>query len=81
MKTVNIDFGHKVDDGDIRWLAATLPGLRHEDELVITMEAADAHQAERVYEMLTEGDFDYQPKTDDHGQVYVITARKRAPKH
>ncbi|MFZ5899076.1 MAG: hypothetical protein ACOYU7_07935 [Bacillota bacterium] len=78
MKTVNIDFGHEVDDTNIRWLAAILPGLRHGDELVITMEAADAHQAEKVYEMLTEGDFDYQPKTNENGRVYVVTARRRA---
>lgn len=47
------------------------------DEITITVESTDAHQADSIISLLEAGGFDYQPKGSHDGKSYFINARKQ----
>ena len=58
-------------------LLETMKDITKEDELVINMSAQDAHQADRIFEMLDENEFEYLPKGDETGDRYYILATRK----
>ncbi|KAB2951862.1 hypothetical protein F9B85_11330 [Heliorestis acidaminivorans] len=51
--------------------------LDRHDELVIIMDAKDAHQQDRVFEFLRLQGFDYQPQGSHDGNEYRVIAKRR----
>ncbi|MDI6906199.1 MAG: hypothetical protein QMC81_01755 [Thermoanaerobacterales bacterium] len=78
MRTIHFDLGPEVEARDFVRLARALPLVEPEDRLEITMEAADVHQAGRVFTMLRENGFDFQPKGSHEGLLYKVSAWRRA---
>lgn len=78
MSTYTIHLEPEVDDNAIARVRSTLPRVGKDDQLMIVMEAADAHQAGRVMEILEAHGFDYQPRGSHGGRDYhIIAARKK----
>ncbi|QGG49071.1 hypothetical protein [Heliorestis convoluta] len=51
--------------------------LDRQDELVIIMNAKDAHQHDKVFEFLRARGLDYQPQGSHDGNEYRVIARRR----
>ncbi|MGB9803064.1 hypothetical protein [Desulfofundulus sp.] len=66
-----------INERAIEQLQSTLNDLGEDDELDIVMEAADAHQADRVTKILATAGFDYQPRGSHDGRRYHISARRK----
>lgn len=77
MRTIYLEMGAGIEERDVDRLIQTLPHLRNRDRLEITMEAADAHQADRVMGVLQEHGFDFQPKGSSEGTFYKVSAWRR----
>ncbi|MCL6639225.1 MAG: hypothetical protein K6T80_06035 [Firmicutes bacterium] len=72
--TITIHLGPVIGSDDFTRVKATLPKLAKHDRLMVVMEAADAHQAGQVMEILREHGFDYQPRGSHEGHDYHIIA-------
>jgi hypothetical protein len=59
----------------IRQLRDTIPAIGREDRLIIRVERSDAHQTGKVFDLLDEHGFDYQPKGG--AEDYNIIARRK----
>ncbi len=78
MSTITIHLDPVINDSAIRKVWSALPNVGKSDQLVIVMEAADAHQADQVIEILEAHGFDYQPKGSHDGRDYhIIAARSK----
>ncbi|MDK2887253.1 MAG: hypothetical protein PWP72_130 [Thermoanaerobacter sp.] len=77
MADITIHLEPVINEQEIARLQSALNDLGEGDELNIVMEAADAHQADRVTEILEAGGFDYQPRGSHDGRLYQITARRK----
>lgn len=51
--------------------------LAETEQVNVVVEAADAHQADRVMEILEAAGFDYQPRGSHDGKSYHIIARRK----
>ncbi len=58
-------------------LQSTLHNLGEDDQINIVMEAADAHQADQITNILKDAGFDYQPRGSHDGRLYHIIARRK----
>jgi len=58
-------------------LLKTIKDVTTEDELIISMESEDAHQADQLFAMLDENQFKYLPKGDETGHKYHIYAKRK----
>lgn len=59
-------------------LAQLRSALALRDQVNIVMEAADAHQADRVMDVLRAAGFDFQPRGSHDSQHYYIVARRKS---
>lgn len=76
MSTITIHLEPVIDDSAIARVRSTLPKIGKNDQLMIVMEATDAHQADRVMEVLEAQGFDYQPRGSHSGRDYHIIATR-----
>lgn len=65
-----------VDREAIDRVKSTLSQVNKDDQITIVMESADAHQADRLMEILRNEGFDYQPRGSHGGRQYLVTARR-----
>jgi len=76
---MNISQTHpEIDTRAVDHVHTTLAQLNPGDEITITVEAADAHQADPIISLLDTKGFDYQSKGGHDGRSYHINARKPA---
>ncbi|WP_003543562.1 hypothetical protein [Desulfotomaculum nigrificans] len=69
----------RVTSGDaLQKVDQAIAQIGPEDELTISMEAADAHDADQILALLSRNNFDYQPRGSHNGKKYLITARRRS---
>ncbi|MEG6615336.1 hypothetical protein V6C27_02685 [Peptococcaceae bacterium 1198_IL3148] len=66
----------EVDEFDIRRLQERIEEIGYTDELTITMEAADAHEAVAIIELLEENGFSHEVKGSHDGNTFSIIARR-----
>ena len=65
-----------IDSRALDHVRNTLTRLNPGDEITITVEAADAHQADPILSLLDRNGFDYQSKGGHDGRSYHINARR-----
>lgn len=76
MTDIFFDLGAEITDLDIKNLRKKLKTLGSQDEIIISMEAADTHQADEIIEELQQQGFDYQSH-GGHGKGFYLIARKK----
>lgn len=74
MEELTLFLEPEIDAGGLERLRSALAGR---DRINIALEAADAHQADRVMEILRSHGFDYQPRGSHDGRLYYIVARQK----
>ncbi|CDF58935.1 hypothetical protein [Thermobrachium celere] len=77
MSDYRINFGSIIDQLDQRKLVDVLNVIGRDDELVITIEAADATQTENINRVLENNGFDITVKGGHDDNKYHIIARRR----
>ncbi|MDN5344649.1 MAG: hypothetical protein PWQ18_760 [Clostridia bacterium] len=77
MPDISLRMGTAVTSSDLARVRDALPRLDRGDHLTITMEAADAHQADLLLELLDDHGLDYQSRGDSDGRTYHIIARRQ----
>lgn len=76
MSTVTLHLEPVIDENALARVKSTLPQIEKNDHLTITLEAADAHQADRIMEVLGAYGFEYQPRGSHDGRDYHIIASR-----
>ncbi|GFN22661.1 MAG: hypothetical protein IMW96_05505 [Thermoanaerobacteraceae bacterium] len=76
MPDIHLWIGPVVTPKDRDKVLDALSRLQRGDHLTISLEAADAHQAEPIIELLEDWGLDYQSRGDGDGQTYHIVASK-----
>ncbi|MCG0275727.1 MAG: hypothetical protein L5655_06100 [Thermosediminibacteraceae bacterium] len=76
MAEIYINLGQEINDYDINMLRSRLKLIKPGEEVVIRMEAADAHQADRIVDELKNHGFDYQPQGGHQGEYFLIARKK-----
>lgn len=77
MEKIAINLEPEVDRAAVNRVLAAIHELGPGGEITITIESADAHQADPVLEVLDESGFDYQSKGSHNGRSYYINARRK----
>lgn len=76
MPDISLRMGTAITHKDLLRVQDTLARLNPGDHLTITMEAADAHQADMLLELLDNHGLDYQSRGDSDGKTYHIIANR-----
>lgn len=76
MAEITVHLEPVVDNQAIERVKSTLSRMEMDDQITIVMESADAHQADRLMEILKNEGFDYQPRGSHDGRQYLVTARR-----
>ncbi|WP_258360094.1 hypothetical protein [Moorella sulfitireducens (nom. illeg.)] len=76
MPDISLRMGTAITSSDLARVRDVLPRLNPGDHLTITMEAADAHQADLLIKLLEEHGLDYQSRGDSDGKTCHIIARR-----
>lgn len=71
-----LDVGAVITDNDVAELRKRLQNMEPDEEIVIKMEARDAHQSDLLRRELEQQGFDYQSH-GGHGKEYFLIARKK----
>lgn len=77
MGDITIHLEPVITNEGLEQLKSTLAKLNANDHINIVVEGADAHQADRVMEILRASGFDYQPRGSHDGRSYHIMARRK----
>ncbi len=77
MAQIYVNYAAESGLGESKKLLETMKDITKEDELVINMSAQDAHQADRIFEMVDKNEFEYLPKGDETGDRYYILAKRK----
>lgn len=76
MDKINITLQPEVDLHAVDHVRNTISRLSQGDEITITVESTDAHQADPILHLLDKHGFDYQSKGSHDGKAYHINAKK-----
>lgn len=76
MTEIYINLGRDINNNDLNSLRRRLRSVKPEEEVVIRMEAADAHQADLIVDELRNQGFDYQPHGGHSGEYFLIARKK-----
>lgn len=76
MADITVHLEPVVDNQAIERVKSTLSRMEIDDQITIVMESADAHQADRLMEILRTEGFDYQPRGSHQGRHYQVIARR-----
>jgi len=74
MDEVTIHLEPAITEEGLEQLRRALAGT---EQVRVAVEAADAHQADRVMEILEAAGFDYQPRGSHDGKSYFVIARRK----
>jgi len=77
MASIRMTLGAGIDRQDLIQLQNNLKDVGPEDEIIVTMQAADAHQADIITAELERQGFDYQPHGGDGRDFYLIAHRRK----
>jgi hypothetical protein len=77
MSDYRINFGSLIGASDTERLSYMLGVVDFDDELIITLEAADVDQAGDIFSVLDNNGFDIVTKGSNDGDKYNIIARRR----
>jgi hypothetical protein len=77
MSDYRINFGSLIGASDTERLSYMLGVVDNDDELIITMEAADVDQAGNIFTVLDTNGFDIVTKGSNDGEKYNIVARRK----
>ncbi|MTI81914.1 MAG: hypothetical protein FH758_13770 [Firmicutes bacterium] len=77
MDKITMNLQPDVDDYDVHRVQQAIHDMDHSDELTITIEAADAHEADPIINLLKEYGFDHQIKGSQDGKSIYINARRK----
>lgn len=80
MREINIDLGPSIGTGDIEIVKAATSKLVPGDHLLLNLEAADAHETDRILTILENEGLDYQTHGSHSGQKFMIIATPRNKK-
>lgn len=78
MPDLYLHFEPTIESEQISYLEKKLSQITPDEQLTIVIEAADAHQADRLIELLARYDIDYQPRGSHDGRLYYIIGRQRS---
>lgn len=77
MRQISIDLGPAIDQADIEIVKAATSKMAPGDHLLLNLEAADAHEADRILDVLRAADMDFQTHGSHSGQrLYIIATPK-----
>ncbi|MBO8128862.1 MAG: hypothetical protein H0Z39_06650 [Peptococcaceae bacterium] len=76
MASLVVDMGPAISANSIDKLKETINKVGPNDQLVVSMEAADAHEADAVLEILRKKGFNYQAKGSHDGRTYRVIATR-----
>jgi len=77
MPQIYLNFSGELGPSDNQKLLHTLKDVGKEDELVISIDANDAHQADQIFGILNKHDFQVLPKGSESGLTYSILAKRK----
>lgn len=77
MPDISLRLGPAITSNDLARVRDVIPRLAPGEHLTLTMEAADAHQADLLIKLLDDCGFDYQSRGDGDGKTYHIVACRR----
>lgn len=77
MREISINLGPSIDQADIEIVKAAMSKMAAGDHLVLNLEAADAHETDRILEILRAADMDFQTHGSHSGQAFYIIATPR----
>ena len=77
MSDYRINFGSIIGASDTERLSYMLGVVDFDDELIITLEAADISQADAIFSVLDNNGFDITGKGSNDGEKYNIIARRK----
>ena len=80
MREISIDSGPSIGTGDIEVIKAAASKMVPGDHLLLSLEAADAHETDRILALLENEEMDYQTHGSHTGQRFMIIATPRGNK-
>ncbi|KUK35700.1 MAG: Uncharacterized protein XD66_1589 [Thermacetogenium phaeum] len=80
MREINIDLGPSIGTGDIEIIKAATSKLAPGDHLLLHLEAADAHETDRILSLLEKENLDYRTHGSHSGRHFTIVATPREKK-
>lgn len=78
MGNITLYLGPTVDREAFNRVKSTLPRVGKDEQITITMESADAHQADNILRLLDVNGFKYQSRGSHDGNTYNIVATRQA---
>lgn len=78
MREINIDLGPTINSGDLEIIRAAASKMLPGDHLILNLEAADAHETERIINLLEKENMDYQSHGSHTGYHYQIVATPKS---
>lgn len=77
LEKISINLEPEIDRDSVNRLQEAMSELDPGGEIRITLENADAHQADSILGLLDENGFDYQSKGSHDGKTYYINAKRK----
>lgn len=77
MADIFIDMGPEIEEERIAYLKKRLSTVKPGQEVAVRVEAADAHQADKVIEVLEQEGFDHQSHGSHSGEDFYLRARRK----
>ena len=78
MREISIDLGPSISPGDIEIVKAATSKLSPGDHLLLNLEAADAHETDRILAVLEKEEMEFRHNSSHGGQKYTIIATPRS---
>lgn len=77
MREISINLGPSIEQGDLEIVRAAASHLKPGDHLTLSLEAADAHETDRLLALLADANLDCQTHGSHSGQTFFIIATPR----
>lgn len=72
-----INYNSELGTSASQKLMDALRNVDNDDEIVISMDNRNAHQADQLFRILEKNQYQYLPKGDETGERYYIFAKKK----
>lgn len=74
---IYINFNAELGTQASKRLMDAIRNVDNDDEIIISLDNRDAHQADQLFSILEKHEFQYLPKGDETGERYYILAKRR----